>query len=74
MQAVFEAQAKGEAPITQERAMAKDQERALLKRIALWAALVAAQDKLLVAYRLGRRPSDRTLDAIHILRKELNVP
>ena len=34
--------------------------------------LAAAQEKLLVAYRLGRRPADKTLDQINAAKVLLN--
>ena len=38
---------------------------------ALWRRLSSYQDKLLVAYRLGKRPAESTLNGIEKCRKAL---
>ena len=35
--------------------------------------LIECQDKLLVAYRLQKRPADKTLDRINVIRRMLNL-
>lgn len=39
-----------------------------------WRQLVNALEKLLVAHRIGKSPSEATLDTIRSLKKQLNVP
>jgi hypothetical protein len=45
----------------------------LARELGRWRQLVEAQERLLAAYRLGKRPSDATLDTIRLLKKRLEV-
>jgi hypothetical protein len=45
----------------------------LEKRLGLFQRLVAAQDKLLVAYRIGGRPSEKTLSEIRDTKDALKI-